>query len=243
MVELRFEVSDTGVGIAAENQQKLFSPFEQADNSTTRQYGGTGLGLAICRQLVDLMGGQISLISAPGEGSVFWFTAAFAYAPDEPPTVSFVNSGDELCSLGVSLARARILLAEDNDVNATILCRMLNKAGIEADRVSDGEAAVNAALTGRYALVLMDCHMPRLDGYGATRQIRSAASGANLPILALTASAMAGDRQRCLEAGMDDHLSKPVNQAILIQSVRHWLAESSSRWAGASLRGLGFPGA
>jgi two-component system, sensor histidine kinase and response regulator len=355
---LRFSVRDSGIGISAEQATTLFDPFVQADGGTTRRYGGTGLGLAICRQLAELMGGQIGVRSEVGRGSTFWFTAALAVgaAGEAAPipaglagqrvlvvddsaasrhvvsdlmrgfgaTVSCAGAGMEALAMvharlaagerfdlvlldadmpglaGIDLARAlradprtaawtlalmtrlghavdgdalrnleiagclskpvrrdaaachiaamldpspvvesvaspaapseplapgpRVLVAEDTPVNQLLARRMLERLGVAHDIVDNGREAVEAAATGRYAMVLMDCMMPEMDGYSATRAIRRAevGTGRRLPVVAMTANALSGSREDCLDAGMDDYLSKPVEPAVLDAMVRKW---------------------
>ncbi|MGZ5158198.1 MAG: ATP-binding protein [Caldimonas sp.] len=209
-MRLRFEVRDTGIGIAKDNLDSVFDAFTQVDASSTRRHGGSGLGLAIVKELAQLMGGKVGVESRLGEGSVFWVElilkkAAAATGPGEP-----ASGWDR------GLA-ARVLLAEDDAVNQMVVEEMLKKLGCVVDVVGDGEAARAAAARSRYDLIFMDCHMPVMDGYEATRRIREdeRASGAHTPIVALTADALAGDRERCLESGMDDYMTKPVSSALL----------------------------
>ena len=216
---LRISVSDTGIGIPAELQHGLFDSFTQADTSTTRRYGGTGLGLAISQQLSRLMGGDLGLESRPGMGSTFWFTIMVgrAVAEREVPAPSFPLEPQ---------TDQRLLLVEDNEVNRRIALRLLEKAGFTVDSVTNGREAVTAIATGDYALALMDVQMPELDGLEATSEVRkmeSAAGRRRLPIIAMTANAMNGDRERCLAAGMDDYLSKPVSAHAMELKVRNWL--------------------
>ncbi len=208
-VRLRFEVRDTGIGIPEDVQPTLFEAFTQADGSTTRRYGGTGLGLAISDRLVKLMSGEIGVISTVGEGSTFWFTVTLERQR--------VDVQPRLPTGGL---RGRILVADDNTVNQKVTLLQLQRLGCSADAVANGAEAVAALERGPYDLVLMDCQMPEVDGFEATRMIRRAnASHRTIPIIAMTANALNGDRERCLAAGMDDYISKPVNtddlQAIL----------------------------
>jgi PAS domain S-box-containing protein len=203
----RVEVRDTGIGIPPDQIDRLFQPFVQADGSSTRRFGGTGLGLAISRQLIDLMGGRIGCESRPGEGSVFWFelelelaTSPLAPAEPKPAVVPAQPS-------------ARLLVAEDQHANQLVMRLLLTKMGVNFKLVGDGMAVIEELSRENYSLILMDCQMPRMDGYEATRLIRTGAAGPDnetVPIVALTAHAMASDREKCLEAGMDDYLSKPV---------------------------------
>ena len=205
---VRFDVIDTGIGIAPEVVPRMFERFTQADSSTSRKYGGTGLGLAICKQFIELMGGEIGVESEPGRGSTFSVTLPFS-AP-EPESEKTAGDGVDLEDLTVR--PMRILLAEDNDINQLFMTAILEKAGHEVDAVANGELAVSAAKVGGYDLVLMDIHMPDMDGIEATQAIRSSKGDfANVPIIALTANSMKGDRERFLAAGMSDYVSKPID--------------------------------
>ena len=211
---IRCRVSDTGIGIPHDKQSLLFKEFSQADASTTRQFGGTGLGLAISRRLIELMGGRLDFSSEPGVGSRFWFTLPLVkHRESEVDTVK-VESIPLLAESGAAAqAAARVLVAEDNVVNQRLVKRMLEKMGHTVDIAVDGYQAVTLAMANRYDVVLMDCSMPEMDGYQATAEIRRLhQEGAlrALPIIALTANALPEDRERCLAAGMDDYLSKPV---------------------------------
>jgi signal transduction histidine kinase len=206
LAEMRFSVRDTGIGIPAEMQEAIFQPFTQADSSTTRRYGGTGLGLSICRRLVALMEGTLQVKSEPPGGSTFSFTVRLPIAAvAESPAPAA-----ERC-LPRSQRPLRILLAEDNPVNRKVALRLLERMGHQVDAAWDGQQAVAAVEQTEYDLVLMDCQMPNMDGYAATRAIRRLERGRRLPIAAMTANAMPDDRQRCQEAGMDGFLAKPVS--------------------------------
>jgi signal transduction histidine kinase/DNA-binding response OmpR family regulator len=204
---LCFEVQDTGIGIAPEVQQRLFQAFTQADASTTRRYGGSGLGLAICRRLVEQMGGVIGVESTPGQGSLFWFEVPFARVSGQLSSSSTLPEG------ALTVGR-RVLVVEDNAINAEVVVAILTGAGHHCDTAADGEQGVAAALAGSYDLVLMDCQLPVLDGFEAARRIRGA--GKKVPIVALTASATAEIRDHCRAAGMDDCLTKPVDAKRLL---------------------------
>jgi len=235
-VALRFQVSDTGIGIPADRKEVLFSPFTQVNGSTMRKYGGTGLGLAICKQLVELMGGEIGVESREGEGSTFWFVAAFKKPPAglssagaTLSTVTFEEPAGRSTALpsqqGSVRRKIRILLAEDNPVNQKVALTMMRNMGYQADAVANGLEAVSALQTIPYDLVLMDCHMPEMDGFEATRTIRridSRALNPRIPIIALTASAMKEDKERCVQAGMSDFIAKPVIKRELADVLAKW---------------------
>jgi signal transduction histidine kinase/DNA-binding NarL/FixJ family response regulator/HPt (histidine-containing phosphotransfer) domain-containing protein len=219
---LRFEVQDSGIGIGPDGMKRLFMPFSQVDSSTTRRFGGTGLGLAICRKLVTLMGGDIGVESEVGAGSTFWFTARLATPTDEQ--ASSVLAATQVISRGPDLAGARVLVAEDNAANQRLIERLLERLGVSVSLVDNGRQAVDAVARNSFDLVLMDCHMPELDGFGATRAIRG--TGSTIPIVALTADAMTGDREACLANGMDDYLSKPIVPAELEATLQLWLRDA-----------------
>ncbi len=216
---VRFQVSDTGVGIAPDMQPLLFERFSQVDSSASRRHGGAGLGLAICKGLVELMGGGIGVASEPGRGAMFWFTVplqaaeARAHDPGSPDDPSITRPG------------RRVLVVEDNDVNQLVTRRMLEKLGVEVEVADNGRVALDRLAAKSFDLVLMDCQMPEMDGYAATRAIRrrEKRNGGRMPVVALTASALVGDRERCLAAGMDDYLSKPVTGAELTRVIGRWL--------------------
>jgi len=226
-IPVRFAVHDSGIGISAEAQRRLFQSFSQADASTTRKYGGTGLGLAISKRLAELMGGTIGVESVVGQGSTFWFTVAFEPpATDQRPAVRSRPQRRESSAAGTDdmLPSSRVLVAEDNAVNQKLTVRMLEKLGYRADVVANGIEAVDAIGRISYALILMDCHMPEMDGFQATAEIRRRqGTTRHTPIIALTASAMQGDREVCLAAGMDDYLSKPVKLDDLGDCLQRWL--------------------
>lgn len=221
---LQFTVSDTGIGIEPATQGKLFQPFIQADASTTRRFGGTGLGLAICKRLAVTMGGSIALHSRPGHGSTFTLTLPFERLPEDslkPEAVSVLPAPLDHNSPG-----GRVLVAEDNPVSQLMAAEMLKRLGFRADVVGNGEEAVKALQSLPYDLVLMDCEMPVMSGLDATRAIRAQElTQARIPVIAMTASALKGDRERCLEAGMDDFLPKPVRLSDLRKKLAEWLGK------------------
>ena len=223
---VRLEVRDTGIGIPEEKQKELFQSFTQADGSTTRKYGGTGLGLAIVRQLVLMMGGKIGVESAPGRGSVFWCELDFPVAA--MMGVQTEERKEEAVPAEGAL-HGHVLLVEDNKVNQMVASKMLAGMGLTVDLAENGEKALAALAGTRYDLVFMDCQMPVLDGYEATRAFRSQEPQGEkrLPIIAMTANAMEGDRQKCLDAGMDDYLAKPVKKELLRKLLGQWLGTSS----------------
>lgn len=216
---LQFSVSDTGIGISAEKQKSIFEAFVQADTSSTRHYGGTGLGLAIVSQLVALMQGRIWLESIPGKGSTFYFTARF-------PTASAVAVRDatqhsEERTATVPVGKLHILIADDNLVNLRLARSLLAKQGHSAVTVGSGREALAALEQQSFDLVLMDVQMPDMDGFETTKAIRARerTSQRHLPIVAMTAHAMSGDRERCLAAGMDSYVTKPVDASKLFIAI------------------------
>jgi CheY-like chemotaxis protein len=235
---LHFSVQDTGIGISADTLARLFQDFEQADTSTTRQYGGTGLGLAITRRLARLMGGDAGAESTPGVGSTFWFTArmrrgvgaepgAADVALAVAPVATAAQAADVEMQLRQRHGQARILVAEDNEINRELALSWLQDVGLSADTANDGREAVQRAQAVAYDLILMDMQMPVMDGLAATRAIRALPGGAAMPILALTANAFAEEREQCLAAGMNDFIMKPVNLGALYASLLKWLEPAS----------------
>jgi len=219
-----FRVTDSGIGVEPEAAAKLFRAFSQADSATTRKYGGTGLGLAIGLRLVTLMGGSIGMESEPGRGSTFWFLIP-AKAADLPiPAPACEAAPAEETAATTALAARRILVVEDNPVNQMVAARALVTLGYVADVVPGGEAALEALESCRFDLILMDCQMPGMDGYAATAEIRRRERGrSRIPIVAMTANPISGDRERCMAVGMDDYLSKPVRLAALGKMLECWL--------------------
>ena len=225
-VLLRFEVVDTGIGIAPEALARLFNPFEQADKSTTRTYGGSGLGLVITKGIAQAMQGEVGASSAPGQGSTFWFTARLnkgdplaARPANDPPC-------DAEARLRQHFSGRHILLAEDEPINCEIATMMLDEVGLLVTTARNGIEAVEQADRRRYDLILMDMQMPGMDGLEATRRIRALASCHGVPIVAMTANAFAEDKARCFAAGMDDFISKPIDPASFYRLVLKWLAQS-----------------
>ena len=213
---VRFAVSDTGSGIPADQQELIFEPFRQVDASATRRYGGTGLGLTIAHRLIGLMGGDLKLESEPGRGTRITFElplpiAEFADAPRKP--------ADEASDF--TLAPIRVLLAEDNPINQRLVSRLLERRGHQVDVAPTGVEALKCLDSTKYDLVLMDVHMPEMDGLAVTRVIREreSRSGGHMPVLAMTANAMRGDREKCIDAGMDDYVSKPIRVEALLRAI------------------------
>jgi signal transduction histidine kinase/CheY-like chemotaxis protein len=217
---MRFRVRDTGVGMKPEVLEQLFTPFTQADSSTTRKYGGTGLGLAICRRIVSLMGGEIGASSAPDAGTTMEFVVPWRALVDPQPASLRASS-----RAPSGLPSGRVLVVEDNEVNQQVILAMLSRLGCDADVASNGLAALAALEAGRYDVVLLDCRMPEMDGYEVATRVRAreAELGGRTPIIAMTASAFEEDRRRCLEIGMDDFLPKPARLAEVRKILTRWL--------------------
>ncbi len=226
-VLVRFEVQDTGIGIAAEVLPRLFSTFEQADNSTTRKFGGTGLGLAITRRLAELMGGEAGAESTPGVGSIFWFTAKLkkdVAGSASAPTLA----ADAEKVIREHYAGRRILVVDDEPINREVAELLLRDVGLIPDTADDGADAIAQALETAYAVILMDMQMPNMDGIEATRQLRESPVHLHTPIIAVTANAFEEDRRRCLESGMNDFLTKPFDPAKLYALLVKWMSRQSA---------------
>jgi CheY-like chemotaxis protein len=225
--EIKISVTDSGDGIAADNQQKLFERFTQADSSTTRRYGGTGLGLAICKRLTELMGSKIGVTSELGVGSTFWFTQS----AQSIPTAGVMEAKRAIYAVPASLRplptgqSIRVLVADDNAINRMLVKRILERYGCCVDTANNGTEVVALMQNTSFDLIFMDCHMPDMDGFEATRIMRQSQAGPRrIPIVALTASVTARDREECLMAGMDDFLGKPLEVEQLHAMVDKWRA-------------------
>ena len=227
-MNLRFLIHDTGIGIAADQQEQIFEPFTQADSSTTRRFGGTGLGLAISRQLAELMGGTIGVESQIGAGSTFWFTIHLEKAVEVAPTSAVMPL--PTVSIGAG-NNARLLVVDDDEINRYLLQTILKQGGYQVEVATNGREALHRLAADDYALVLMDCMMPELNGYEATTAIRDPGSDVRnhaIPIIALTANAMRDDREKCLATGMNDYLAKPINAEKLTAMLSKWIAPESA---------------
>ncbi|MBL0123198.1 MAG: response regulator [Betaproteobacteria bacterium] len=229
-MRLRFSVRDSGIGISAESRALIFDAFAQADVSHTRRYGGTGLGLSISKQLIELMGGHLGLDSTPGVGSTFWFEVSFAPATRMPVERSASSNNRTLRPLA-----GHALLVEDHEVNQVVSRAMLESFGLRVSIAENGLQALDAIAAESFDIVLMDCQMPELDGYEATRRLRLRETDGNvdaelrLRVIAVTANAIDGDREKCIAAGMDDYLSKPFRQAELHAVLVRWLRSDAAK--------------
>jgi len=234
-VLLRFEISDTGVGLSDAQCRRLFSPFTQADSSTTRRHGGTGLGLSISKRLIEMMDGQIGVESQPGVGSRFFFSARFGLQSAKSPALNQVQEQrtepdpNDIPDAAKSLRGAYLLLVEDNAVNREFALEILEIAGIRADIATNGVEAVEMVGRGDYDGVLMDCQMPVMDGFEATRKIREDGRYAGLPIIAMTANTLTGDREKCLASGMNDHIAKPIQVDRFFSTLAQWIKLRSAQ--------------
>ncbi|NGZ06860.1 MAG: PAS domain S-box protein [Magnetococcales bacterium] len=223
-IRLHFAVSDTGIGMSAEQLNKLFKAFSQADSSTSRKYGGTGLGLSICKRLVEMMDGEIRVESTPGQGSTFHFSGRFGIRLGEPGISCTCGESEEILPEYLQALRgAHLLLVEDHPINQELALEILNTAGIHVDLATNGEEALTRLKNQNYDGILMDCQMPVMDGFEATRRIRRDSRYQSLPILAMTANALAGDREQCLASGMNDHITKPLDMARMFATLARWI--------------------
>jgi PAS domain S-box-containing protein len=261
---LSFRITDTGIGVSAEAQRRLFQPFAQAEGDTTRRYGGTGLGLAICVRLAELMGGLVTMDSVPQVGTTMRLAITLPRAPQAELPADSIAAGQGAAFTPRRLPtpeqaereRSLVLLVDDHPTNRMVIARQLALAGYACEAAEDGEQGLERWRSGRYALLLSDVHMPRLDGYALAAKIREEERKQGLPrtpIIALTASALKGEAERCLAAGMDDYLAKPVALATLAAALRRWLphtavlgagaddAANEAANAGAALASAGFP--
>ena len=238
-VILRFSVKDTGIGIIPDHVPKLFTPFTQADSSTTRKYGGSGLGLSICKRLVNMMGGDIWVKSEHGKGSIFYFTAEFgiqqAVAGEQYPVTEceplLFESDDDQRAYQMEEAikkirGSKILLVEDNFINQQVAEEILKSAEVILEIASNGKDAIDAVRNNSFSAVLMDIQMPGMDGYETTKRIRESEDNP-LPIIAMTAHAMKGDREKCIEAGMNDYVTKPIDTVQLYITLAKWIKQEA----------------
>lgn len=227
-VFLKLEVTDQGPGLSEEEQELLFVPFSQTDDSMTRRFGGTGLGLAIVKRLAGLMGGDVGVLSKKGFGSTFWATVRLGQARESAEEAIPGEQVDVFAHLRLQYSGACVLVAEDEPVNQEVIVTQLRDAGLLADLASNGREALAMARMKDYDLVLMDMQMPLLNGLDATREIRKSGKRKNVPIIAMTANAFAEDRARCLAAGMDEHLGKPIAPQVLAQTLVKWLGQGAT---------------
>ncbi|WP_445228439.1 ATP-binding response regulator [Cyanothece sp. BG0011] len=222
-VTLYFTVEDTGIGIDPAKQDSLFQPFVQADTSTTRQFGGTGLGLTICRRIVQCMNGEIGLNSTVGDGSTFWLKIPFALGDGSRRTQTGERNDPDQDLSATAPTSVRILLVEDYEDNRILMLMLLETLGYQADWVTNGQEFLDKTEEQEYDIVFLDCQMPVLDGYEAIKRFRQREEpGSHTVVIGLTAHAMEGDRQKCLDAGMDDYLSKPIIMENLANLLEKW---------------------
>jgi signal transduction histidine kinase/ActR/RegA family two-component response regulator len=223
---VKFSVSDTGIGLDEQEKKMLFTPFTQADESTTRKYGGTGLGLTISKLLVELMNGEIGVESQKSKGSTFWFIVPFFHTPE---IILKRYTASVTINLGTA-SQGKVLVVEDNPVLRSLAVKQLETLGIGAHTVSNGQAALDELSRARYSLILMDCHLPVMDGYEATQKIRELEKNTDehITIIAMTAGAMTGDYEKCRQAGMDDYLAKPYTLKQLKEKLGNWLLTEKS---------------
>ena len=219
---LEFSVQDSGIGMTEEQAENIFSSFIQADTSITRQYGGTGLGLAICKQLTELMGGKIWLETKEGQGSTFYFTVVFQTS-DEQALKEYQSLQESVETELENIAGSRVLLVEDNKVNQLVAKKIVEKSGMVVEIANNGQEALDKLQQSSYDAVLMDIQMPVMGGLEATERIRDELKLKDLPIIAMTANAMTGDKEKCLIAGMNDYTTKPINPKRLIQTLSNWI--------------------
>jgi len=227
-VMVQWSVRDTGIGLTSEQQSQLFMAYGQAEASTARRFGGTGLGLMICRQLVELMGGAITVDSVFGEGSTFSYTTRLLPAIHREAAVSL--SGTDQHGERNQVGPLRVLVADDNEINQVVACKFLQKLGCQVELARTGHEAVEAISRTAYDVVLMDCEMPEMDGYEATREIRRREDGtlSRLPIMALTGHTSNEDAQKCRQAGMDTVLTKPLTMSALRSHLKKFLQQTNS---------------
>ena len=214
---MKFDIEDTGIGIPKDKLESIFEKFSQAEESTTRKFGGTGLGLSISSKLIKMMNGNISVKSELGKGSVFHFEIELAEGK-----APVINENKEK-KITDKFTNSSILVVEDMKVNLMLLTKILQKHGCKVSSAMNGKEAVEKVLNNNYDLVFMDCQMPEMDGFEATRIIRQREDGKHTKIVALTADAMTGDREKCLSAGMDDYLNKPLRQEQITQILQKWI--------------------